>query len=228
MSSNHTISTIDYATTLASLKAEREEIEKFILERERAIRAREELNRAIQAIENIMKISYKTSQKSSGDTLDERHKISLSNYTFDVENKRFKYNFAHLSVYEAAITLLKLKGRPLTTKEIFNGLQEGGKTFQSENPLMSMSTTLYKAVRDKKTPLLKTIGRGTWALTDRNDRHPQLDSISKATRVIESNETSLRGIENKIFTILDSNEPKREKDMDGILNITFSNNKLLK
>lgn len=74
-----------------------------------------------------------------------------------------KSEVANLGVYDGAIHLLKAKGSKMTTDEIVTAILASGKKFDSANPRVSISTTLYKPKKDSN--LIK-VGESEWGLTD--------------------------------------------------------------
>ena len=78
-----------------------------------------------------------------------------------VENKEF----AALGIAEAAVKMIHRAKRPLHVKEIAQGLEAGGYTFKTGNPLGSIAPVLYMAARDKKYGLISK-GKNTYSLTE--------------------------------------------------------------
>ncbi len=71
--------------------------------------------------------------------------------------------FADLSVYEGAVSLLMQKKQSLTTDEIVDGLINGGKKI-GDNARVIVATTLYKSVKKKKNCKIAVAGTGKWKL----------------------------------------------------------------
>lgn len=71
-----------------------------------------------------------------------------------------------LSVYQGTIAVLRRKKKPMTMREIADAIVASGKKINSDNPASIISTTIYKAVRDKKDCELVKFKDGTWGLKE--------------------------------------------------------------
>lgn len=65
--------------------------------------------------------------------------------------------------YEATADLLKLTGKSMKTKEIYDTLIQNG-VIDSNTKLATVSTTLYKAIKQKSDCKIKKSGMGEWSI----------------------------------------------------------------
>lgn len=67
------------------------------------------------------------------------------------------------SVIAAVIEIIKVRGQPMTRRELHTALKQRGMTINGVDPIKTLGTMLWRSGKDV---LVQTVGRGYWLLNE--------------------------------------------------------------